>query len=252
MPATTHAIAVIDLGDCARWQIQQSAARFAPRKLRGQPLVVRMVRRLSECTLVKRICIVGANLPRSLFTAGLAGVEILDLPVSHACERLCAAADRFDADWVVFVPANRPFIDAALVDQLLARAAKTTECDYLGYASGCGDWRRMDHLGLAGEVCHADTLRRLKRNADRMPLNQGGCLAGWLENAPGAYHLRFIPVPAPLDRNDLRFAIEDESDWDQAELLCETVAGDDSEWQELTQLVISNDHLRESMATRNE
>ena len=109
----------------------------------------------------------------------------------------------------------------------------------------------MDHLGLAGEVCHADTLRRLRRNADRLSADDGGCIASWLDNAPGAYHLKFIPVPRQLDRDDLRFSIVDESDWDDAELLCETVGGADFQWQELTQLVIANHHLREAMATRN-
>jgi spore coat polysaccharide biosynthesis protein SpsF (cytidylyltransferase family) len=210
-----------------------------------------MARRLSDCALVDEVFIVGANVPSSLLTSGIAGVQSINLPKSHVCERLCAAADASGADWVVCVSANRPFVDATLIDQLLARATKSSECDYVGYASDDGDWRRMVRLGLAGEACHVDTLRRLRRNADRLPSEDGGCIASWLEKSPGAYHLKFIPVPTALDRNDLRFAVEDESDWDDAELLCETVSDEDSQWQELTKLVISNDDLRESMATRN-
>ncbi len=251
MASTFHAIAVIDLGDFSRPEVQSKAARFAQRKLGGQPLIIRMARRLSECALIDQVFIVGSNVPASLLTSGIAGVKSMNLPTSHVCERLCAAADVSEADWVVSLPANRPFIDATLVDQLVAKAIKTTECDYVGYASDEGDWRRMDHLGLAGEACHADTLRRLRRNADRLPSDDSGSIASWLENAPGAYHLKFIPVPTALDRHDLRFAVEDESDWDDAELLCETVNDCDSQWQDLAQLVISNDDLRESMAIRN-
>ena len=76
-------------------------------------------------------------------------------------------------------------------------------------------------------------------------------MATWLVNAPGMYHMKFIPVPEALNRKDLRFAIEDEQDWDDAELLCDTVAHDDAQWQELTQLVLSNESLRDSMANRN-
>jgi spore coat polysaccharide biosynthesis protein SpsF (cytidylyltransferase family) len=251
MSSTSRAIAVIDLGDFSRPEVQKSAARFAQRKLGGQPLIIRMARRLSECALVDEVFIVGSNVPSSLLTSGIAGINSANLPTMHVCERLCAAADTSDAEWIVFMPANRPFVDATLVDQLLAKASKTRECDYVGYASDAGDWRRMDHLGLAGEVCHVDTLRRLRRNADRLPAGDSGSIASWLENAPGAYHLKFIPVPTELDRADLRFAIQDESDWDDAELLCETVSDEDSQWQELTQLVIANNDLRESMATRN-
>lgn len=251
MPSPIRAIAVIDLGDFSRPEVQRSAFRFAQRKLGGQPLIVRMARRLSECALVDQVFIVGSNIPSSLLTSGIAGVQSMNLPSTHACERLCIAADSCSAEWVVYVPANRPFVDATLVDQLLAKATKTNECDYVGYASDQGDVRRMDHLGLTGEVCHADTLRRLRRNADRIRQAETSSIAGWLENAPGAYHLKFIPVPSALDRDDLRFAVEDELDWDDVELLCETVCDEDSQWQQLTQLVLSNDDLRESMATRN-
>jgi len=251
MPSQNTAIAVIDLGDFSRPEVQRSAARFAQRKLGGQPLIVRMARRLSECTLVDQVFIVGSNIPSSLLTSGIAGIRTFNLPSLNACERICTATDNCKADWVVYVPANRPFVDSTLVDRLLARAMKAKDCDYVGYGSDAGDTRRADHLGLAGEVCHADTLRRLRRNADRFPTVDGSSIATWLETAPGAYHLIFMPVPPALDRSDLRFAIEDELDWDDAELLCDTVSDEDSQWQELSQLVIANRDLRQSMETRN-
>lgn len=251
MPSSIRAIAVVDLGDFSQPAVQPSAARFAHRKLGGQPLITRMVRRLSECALLDDVYVVGSNVPASLLTSGIAGAHSINSAASHVCERLCAAVDQCGAEWVVYLPANRPFVDATLIDQLLAKAMKTHECDYVGYASNRGDWHRVGDLGLTGEACHADTLRRLRRNADRLPADEGGCIASWLENAPGAYHLKFCPVPEALDRNDLRFAVEDESDWDDAELLCETIAEDDAQWQTLTKLVIKNDALRESMATRN-
>jgi spore coat polysaccharide biosynthesis protein SpsF (cytidylyltransferase family) len=210
-----------------------------------------MARRLSECAQVDRVFVAGANLPSSLLTSGIAGLSAIDLPSTHACERLCAAADESGADWIVSVPANRPFVDATLIDQLLTKAKRMPDCDYVGYTSAGGDWHRVDRLGLAGEACHADTLRRLRRNADRMPDDQSGSIASWLEQSPGAYHLKFIPLPQELDRDDLRFAVEDESDWDDIQLLCETAGDPDAQWQRLTQLVMANEYLRESMATRN-
>lgn len=246
------AIAVIDLGDFSDPQTQQIAGRFAPRKLGGLPLIIRMARRLSECTMIDKVYVTGSNVPSSFLTSGIAGVESISLPTAHICERLAAAADASDdAEWVVCVPANRPFVDATLIDQLLAIAMKSPNLDYVGFASGDGDNQRIEQLGLVGEACHADTLRRLRRNADRLPVNDRCSIATWLGNAPGAYHLSFIPIPAVLDRDDLRFAIEDEMDWDNVELLCETVSDQDSQWQELTQLVIPNNRMRSSMATRN-
>lgn len=251
MPSPTKTIAVIDLGDFDRPESCSSAIQFAGRKLGGQSLILRMARRLSDCAQLDEVIVVGSNIPGPLLASGIAGVETINLPSCHTCERLGAAVDRTGADWVVYVPANRPFVDAVLIDQLLARVAKTTECDYLGYTSGEGDWRQTASLGLAGEVCHADTLRRLRRNADRLPSDERGSIASWLQNAPGAYHLKFVKLPPELDRCDLRFTLEDESDWDDAQLLCETLPSADSEWQQLAQLVIANDNLREAMAIRN-
>ena len=249
--STVSSIAVIDLGNFACPRVPQTAARFADRKLGGQSLINRMSRRLSECAQVDKVFVVGAQIPATMLTSGLAGVNCIDLPSSHVCERLCEAADASGAEWVVYVPANRPFIDPTLIDQMLAKASQASSCDYVGYTAGDGDVRTIEHLGLTGEACHADTLRRLRRNVDRLHDQEGGSMASWLVNAPGVYHLKFIPVPEALDRNDLRFAIEDEHDWDDAELLCDTVGREDSQWQELTQLVIANERLRGSMANRN-
>ncbi|MAI33055.1 MAG: hypothetical protein CBE00_06850 [Planctomycetaceae bacterium TMED240] len=249
--ATKPAIAVLDLGNFSMAGTPQLAARFASRKLEGQTLINRMARRLSECALVERVFIVGAGLPRSIHDSGFADVIFIDLPASHVCERLCEAADASNTEWVVYVPANRPFIDPTLIDQMLAKAGKTHNCDYIGYQTDKSDALAIDKLGLTGEACHTDALRRLRRNVDRLVGQQSGSLAAWLMTAPGAYHLKFIPVPEKLNRADLRFAIEDEADWDDAEILCETMQRADSQWQELAQLVLANAGMRDAMAHRN-
>ena len=110
----------------------------------------------------------------------------------------------------------------------------------------------MQRLGLAGEICHADSLRRLRRNLDRLSYcGEDASLAAYFQDAPGVYQMRFIPVPPELDRADLRFAVECEKDWDNVQLLCETVASDDTQWQPLATIVLSNPSLRASMAGRN-
>ena len=252
MPGQVHAIAVIDLGDFTRPEVQATASRFAQRRLGGQTLIMRMARRVTECELIDAVYVVGSSVPSSLLNGGIPGVESMNLPSMHTCERLAMAADAADTDWVVYLPANRPFVDAVLVDQLVSAASRAGDCDYVGYGSEAGDCTRMQQLGLAGEVCHIDTLRRLRRNADRLSSDsQRGMIANWFGSAPGAYHLKFIPLPRALDRDDLRFAVEDETDWDDVELLCETVSDDDSQWDQLTQLVSSNNDLRKSMESRN-
>ena len=250
MPRKPVTVAVLDIGDCSSPLMQQLAGRFATRRLGGHSLAYRIARRLSEATRIDQVIVTGNNLPTSL-VAGI-GFPVMDLPFEHVCERLAAAADTANADWVVYVPGNRPFIDPALIDCLVSRAlSATSEHDYFGFNCKDGNWDRIRQLGVAGEVCHADALRRLRRNIDRLYCSQEELsLAGWLTSAPGVYQLKFVSIPPALDRHDLRFAIEDESDWELAELLSDHV-GDELEWQMLTNLIHDNHNLREFMAERN-
>ena len=246
-----RAVAVIELGNCRQTPDSHPAAKFAERNLKGQSLIGRMVRRLSESPLVKEIVISGEQLPTTILTAGIPGALILDLPHTHVIERLAAAADRTDADWVVFLPGNRPFVDPVLIDRLLSEAGRATDCDYVGFFSARGGWQRMQHLGLAGEICHADALRRLRRNLDRMTkTTECMSLSAWFQDAPGVYQMRFIPVPVELDRSDLRFAIECERDWDNAQVLCDSIASDETQWQPLADIAIGNADLLASMEAR--
>ncbi|KAA5539895.1 hypothetical protein FYK55_22880 [Roseiconus nitratireducens] len=222
---------------------------FSERRIDGQPLSVRMARRLSECEWVDGIYAVGCNVPTSVMRNHQMVLEPISLPPCHLVERLSAVVDRTDAEWIVYVPANRPFVDAGLIDGLIAKAARTSNCDYVGYNSDKAGPSRMLHLGLAGEVVHADALRRLRRNADRL----APCcsIAECMQHAPGDYRLKFVPVPRELDRADLRFAVEDESDWDDLQLLCESVSDVDASWMQVKQLVEANEPLRSSMKSRN-
>lgn len=255
--ARKPATAVIDLGDFANTEHSVATERFAMRKVAGHSLLSRIARRLSECVHVQRVFIAGADIPANIMEIGLAGVDLLNLPSSHVFERLCEAADSSDAGWVVYVPGNRPFIDPTLTDQMLAKAVGANNCDYVGYKKTESSNGSMDQLGLTGEAICADTLRRLRRNIDRLNKAQNclqlatGTLATWLLSAPGAYHLKFIPLPDLLDQSELRFAIETEADWDHAELLWNTMPGSDFQWQDLMQLVLSNSRIQKSMIDRN-
>jgi len=246
-------IAVIDLGDASSPSAEASSRRFAARRLGSHSLVHRIARRLSDATQIDHLIISGRRLPAHLLTSGLPGVEILDLPQAHVCERLATAADRHHADWVVYVPGNHPFVDPALIDSLVNRAHQSLESpDYVGYCGMGGCWDRVRHLGVAGELCHSDALRRLRRHVDRLPTDDRPmAMADWLDNAPGKYEMVLIPLPSLLDQQDFRFAIEDEGDWECAEMFSDYLGDERTEWQVLADLVRDNSMLRGAMADRN-
>jgi spore coat polysaccharide biosynthesis protein SpsF (cytidylyltransferase family) len=252
MVASLKAVAVIDLGDCERTEGADCVARYAQRNLKGQPLISRIARRISESAMVQNVVVSGVGVPSTILTSGIPGATVLNQPHSHVIERLALAADRTGSDWVVFLPGNRPFVDPVLVDRLLGEAKRHSECDYVGFFSTGGGWQRMQRLGLAGEICHADALRRLRRNIDRLSYcTEETSLASYFQDAPGSYQMRFIPVPAELDRGDLRFSVETESDWDDIQLLCDSISSEDTHWQRLATIVLGNPGLRAAMEDRN-
>ncbi len=227
MVASIQAVAVIDLGMCDQ-PGERLASRYVQRSLKGQSLLWRMVRQLQESQLVQNLCISGAAIPDSIGGAGIPGTELLNLPQSHLIDRLAAAAERSQAEWIVYVRGNRPFVDPVLVDRLLAEAQQHDECDYVGFFSKAGGWRRMAHLGLAGE-----------------------CLATFFQDAEGMFQMRFIAVPTELDRSDLRFAVESEDDWDDIQSLGDALPADEMQWQMIAMRALANATMREGMESRN-
>ena len=227
---------------------QLAVQRFAGRRIAGQPLVLRMAARISECQWVDKIYAVGCHLPPEVANIQSPLIETVSLPHCHLVERLGAIQDRSQTEWLVYVPANRPFVDAGLIDGLLSKAKNTKGVDYLAYASNASERPRLDHLGLDGEVCHADSVRRLCRDADRLPACNS--LLDCIENAPGTYHREFVPLPTALDHCSLRFAIENEADWDDAQLVCESLDEVDAAWQQAAGLVMRNEDLRSNLAVR--
>lgn len=248
MNVKAKTVAVIELGDYFQLGSQHTSAMFAQRELGGQPLVMRMAKRLSACRNVDHVAIVGSNLPINLLTSGLAGVDTINMPSCHASERLGAAADRCGADWVVYVPICRPFVDTTFIDELLSQVDQNSSCDYIGFGSESGDLSVNETLGLFGEVCHVDALRRIRRNpvtlaqdADSAEL---GSLIRWLQRADGAFHLQLVSMPEQLQCADLKFSLEGEDDWHRAELLSDSIDMDDFDWQQIARAVQKDARLQ--------
>ena len=67
-----------------------------------------------------------------------------------------------------------------------------------------------------------------------------------------AFRVERIELPAALDRDDLRLAIDREEDWDHVREIVEAVDLEDCDWQRIAGLLDSQPALREEMARLNE
>ena len=239
---------VIDLGDFAN---QPSCVwgheAFGVRRFGSRPLYERMSRRLAEAVHVGTIHVTGSNIPPHVLTSGIANVELHSGPTMHLVERLCRVADVTESSWIAYASADRPFIDIDCVDRLIRSIddSASATADYIAMVEaddkgGPGDAPREDDaaaVGLGVELIHADTLRRLRRNADRLADDGLGNLARCLSKAPGAYHLRFLPAAADECRAADRLVIRDEFDWDRMLEVADALPSPDASWREAARMI---------------
>src|SRR5471032_937748 len=89
----------------------------------GKPLLWHIVHRLKACRLIEDIAIATTTNPldEAIVEFGAAeGVSVVRGPEDDVLARFAMAAEALDADVIVRVSSDAPFIDAGFVDHLIA------------------------------------------------------------------------------------------------------------------------------------
>jgi spore coat polysaccharide biosynthesis protein SpsF (cytidylyltransferase family) len=229
-PRTT--VAVIDLAAVNVHEPAGTQLDIAMRRFHGLSLLERCVRRLSESTTLDQIVITGLpSYLNQLQTASLCGAKWMPSLASDSFGRVREVAERTQACWLVLVSPTCPFLDPSLLDRLITSAWARPEADYVGFIASQHPRRNLAHLGLVAEIC---TRRSLQQVVERR-LDSQAEVPQILRAHPNVFQMRLIPLPPALDRADLRFALENNDDWDQASAYLEA-AGEDLTWQRLVEL----------------
>jgi spore coat polysaccharide biosynthesis protein SpsF (cytidylyltransferase family) len=76
-------------------------------------------------------------------------------------------------------------------------------------------------------------------------------LNGYIHSHPELFHLRLLPIPPQLDRDDVRLALEVEEDWDHAQMILEALGPENLEWQRIASLLDEHPAIRARMAALN-
>ena len=121
-------------------------------------------------------------------------------PPGDALTRILAAAEAEQADALVRVRADNPYVDPLLVDRLVITAEAHPSCDYISYSRADGRPAILSQLGVCAEWCSVAALRRAatvaRRSADRQDVT------AYLYGHPELFSVRLIPLPRELDRDD--------------------------------------------------
>ncbi|PQO29391.1 hypothetical protein DTL21_25335 [Bremerella cremea] len=226
-------------------------SKLAGRKLAAKPLIEWLVRRVSEAELIDGIVVVMPDEPQY---RELANLIPLDIPCHFSTKstplaRLADASAEYPSSSVVRVPLETPFCDPVLIDRLLTTAQQHEKKDYIGYSMEDGSPACRSNIGLFAEWIRSSALakaaREVKSVADSYHINSS------FLDYPELFKQETLPVPKSLDRNDLRFSVGNEDDWEELLAIVDVLGTETLEWQDMVRVIDGQPTMRDRMAQRN-
>jgi spore coat polysaccharide biosynthesis protein SpsF len=232
-------------------EILSPAQQDVPRRrLGGKPLIEWVVRRANDSSLLDGVVVTAGD---GSADRKLAALVPADVPVFHsaapdALTRFWDAAHQFDAEAVVRISADNPFIDPVLIDRLVTIAG-TEPLDYIGYCSRDGRPDIESPIGVFAEWMSTRALRRAERRASD-PRDRSN-VTRHIYSHPDEFRVLLIPVPVPLDRDDVRLTIGSHEDWEHAQEILEALGPEQLDWQGIARLLHHQPGMRKRMAVLN-
>ena len=223
----------------------------AGRKLGGQSLLERVVRRVTDSTRLDGVIVVACDRQEHRFIAELvpADVPVFAANDDDALHRFARALEEFPAEAVVRVRGDNPFVDPALIDRLVTAAEAHPHCDYVSYSLRDGRPAILSPVGVYAEWFRTGALRAAVRSARHSADREH--VTRYIYSHPEKFHLRLIPAPPEIDREDIRLTVDREEDWDHALTIYDALGPEALDWQRIADLLDHQPALRKRMAALN-
>ncbi|MCE9529500.1 MAG: NTP transferase domain-containing protein [Planctomycetales bacterium] len=226
-------------------------AGIARRRFAGKTLLEWVVRRVTDADHLQQVVVTAGPdiLSRSLAESTPPDARVLHCESKDPLGRLAAVARKFPCRGIVRLAVSDPFVDPILIDRLITSVAGEDDCDYACFVLGDGRPAHESRMGIFADWCRSDAILkadRLARSAsDRAEPMQFIC------SRPKVFNIKHVPVPARLDRGDLRLAIRDEEDWENVETILEALGPESLDWQFITSLIDRHPNICQRMAEHN-
>jgi len=223
----------------------------AGRRLGGQSLLEWVVRRVTDSTLLDGVIVVAADAPGNRFVGDLVP---MDVPVfigqtSDTLGRFARALEEYQAESVVRVRGDNPFIDPQLIDRLIATAEAHPDCDYVSYCCRDGRPAILSPVGVYAEWFRGAALHKASRACKRASEREH--VTRYIYSHPEKFKIRLIPAPTRIDRDDVRLTVDIEEDWDHTLAIFEALGPEALDWQRIADLLDNQPALRKRMAALN-
>ncbi len=184
------------------------------RRLEGKSVLEWVVRQMTDCELLSGVVVLAdagnrGDLVRDLTPSD---VPVFSADAEDTVSLLVQVLDRFAVESCVFIGSDWPFLDSTLIDQLVRSAEREANCDYAAYQFMNEIFSVGRPYGLFPEWYRANALRKIAHKLTD-PIHRQLPGTYFLDNQK-THTVELLPAPPGLDRDDLRFACEDEEDWD--------------------------------------
>ena len=249
MPNT---LAVIDTQEYHTPLAGPSPLALATRRFAGSQLIQWLVRRVSESQHVDEVAVItGSEENAGLLRHCIApDISVYGVDGHDPLNCFAKLISRFKAQSIVRIDITTPFVDPALIDRLATTAERNQKADYVGFCSRDGRPAVQSRVGVLAEWCRAEAILKAdvvaNQHGDRQHPTR------FVFSHPEIFQLRLIPIPEPLDREDLRLKVDLEEDWDRANEIYDALGPECLDWQRITGLLDQQPAIRHRMATLNE
>jgi len=239
-----NTVAVVDISASCHRCVDKFARRLA-----GKPLVEWIVRQATDCQLIDRVVVVAGKTKAEGKISKLVPTDVTVVRSSRSdTVGRCRDVIRWaQCDAVVRLVCEGPFLDPLWIDRLITAA--TPDADYVTYGCSDGKPSLLKSAGFFAEWCSASTLEKIDQEAS-LP-DERDDVARFLFARRTQYKIHLLPVPAELDRDDVRVKVDLEEDWEHAQVLFEAIGTDELSWSRVAELLAHQPSLRRRMAVLN-
>ncbi|HOM15981.1 MAG TPA: NTP transferase domain-containing protein [Thermoguttaceae bacterium] len=229
----------------------RQARAGAARKLGGKSVLEWVIRRATDCQQLDGVVVLTNDDPENAFVKNLAP---LDVPIYTARQpdplgQFAAIVKEYPARAAVRMQAQTPFVDPELIDRLVATARCRGNWDYVSYQLRDGRPAILARVGVCAEWIRTTALWRADQEA-QLPQDRQE-VTRYLYTHPEKFRVHLAPVPAQIDREDIRLSVDLEEDWELTVTIYEALGPERLEWQRIVSLLDHQPAIRRRMEALN-
>jgi len=220
-------------------------------RIEGKPLLEWVVRRVTDAQLLDDVVVlIDSSQHDSLRGLTPADVSLVIGRQPDSLGRLAAVLRKFDAVHAVRIKVDSPFVDPELIDRIICAANSHPGIDYIGYKSAADPSPVHSNSGVFPEWCRAQAVYRADHLAGKSCERRESLR--YLCSHPKQFQSTTIPIPAGLDRHDVRLAVHVEEDWEHAQSIVDALGLDGLDWHAIAGLLDEHPAMRQRMAILNQ